>query len=856
MKKKSLILFLLLILQIDHLMSQDTFLLSGKPVSIHDCQNQIQLTRSDSVCLMNLPRLEYPSDYIPSDLPPYINNAEFPYFRGILEQVGNECGQIAAIALTFTYEIDRARELPADSPENQYPTHFTYNFGTSGYGWTGVSYFHCFEIIRTNGIPNVADYGGLSFGGNSRWMTGYDKYYNGMHNRIEQVCQIEARTPEGLDILKHWLYDHLEGSETGGMGCFYACSPWNIKTLPEGTPEAGKHVIADWGGPPTHAMAIVGYNDSIRYDYNSDGIYTNDMDINGDGKINMKDWETGGLLFADGYFGGTSFADSGFCYMMYKTLADELEDGGIWNHAIHVAKVKEPYAPLLTMKITLKHTSREKIKVITGVSPDTSLTIPQYTLSFPILNFHGGNQYMQGGNTYEENKTIEFGLDVTPLLSYVDIGVPAKFFLQVMENDPWNQSSGKIIQYSLMDLTSGIQEMSCETCPLQLVNNGMTTVSVKHIPNLNKVRILDESLPVSIIQEPYQHQMTAEGGIPPYKWSKKIPYEQELLLQNFPEINQQKLTPNDLENGFAIQPLEFSFPFYATNYDTVLVHTDGFIMFDDHDYPWPYIYDHALMLRSINTISPLMRQYLMIVPENGDGIWYEGNESYAAFRWKETCEKPLINDVEFAMILYPSGQVEFYYHNEYYLGQVPWAAGISKGDMVNYYIVDVNQLVTAKEELKVVFNPVVYPYELFLSETGLLSGTPENYYQSANMEFIVTDRQNISGYKILPFFSSMYGIQYPGYDPVTVLTQNNPNPFKDITFIEFNLDNSLNVTLEILDIKGRIITTLINSYLNQGSYDICWDGNDSNGNRCPQGIYLYRLRTGSSVFTRKMILVD
>ncbi len=41
---------------------------------------------------------------------------------------------------------------------------------------------------------------------------------------------------------------------------------------------------------------------------------------------------------------------------------------------------------------------------------------PQYTLEFPILNYQGGDQYMQGGWRPPENKTLEFGLDISPFL--------------------------------------------------------------------------------------------------------------------------------------------------------------------------------------------------------------------------------------------------------------------------------------------------------------------------------------------------------------------------------------------------------------------------------------------------------
>ena len=116
-------------------------------------------------------------------LPYTVDNTLQPYFRPLFNQSGLECGQASSIGMNFTYEINWARNLPANITQNQYATHFTYDFINGGSD-AGVSYFETWEIVKRCGNPTVADYGGLSTGGASRWMTGYDKYYNAMHNRI------------------------------------------------------------------------------------------------------------------------------------------------------------------------------------------------------------------------------------------------------------------------------------------------------------------------------------------------------------------------------------------------------------------------------------------------------------------------------------------------------------------------------------------------------------------------------------------------------------------------------------------------------------------------------------------------
>ena len=261
------------------------------------------LSPADLFVLANVPPLEVPPVYLSDNaplLPYWIDNSAQPYFRSITTQSGFECGQSAGVAFNFTYEVDRLRTVPANTGNNQYPTHFVWDFLNSGDNYVGASFFDSWEIVRTCGTMNVTDYGGtLNFGGYKRWISGYDVYYNGMKNRLNSVRAIRVDNPAGLQVLKYWLWDHLEGSSVGGVANFYAKYYSSVTTvLPPGTPEAGKYVQTSWGSSPSHAWTVCGFNDSIRFDYNNDGQYTNNLDITGDGIVDMHDWEIGGLKFA------------------------------------------------------------------------------------------------------------------------------------------------------------------------------------------------------------------------------------------------------------------------------------------------------------------------------------------------------------------------------------------------------------------------------------------------------------------------------------------------------------------------------------------------------------------------------
>lgn len=87
------------------------------------------------------------------------------------------------------------------------------------------------------------------------------------------------------------------------------------------------------------------------------------------------------------------------------------------------------------------------------------------------------------------------------------------------------------------------------------------------------------------------------------------------------------------------------------------------------------------------------------------------------------------------------------------------------------------------------------------------------------------------------------------------LSQNYPNPFNPTTTIRFGLPLSENVQLKIYDILGREVRTLVNERYDAGAYNIQWDGKNSNGRQVSTGMYIYQIRAGQFVQTRKMLLL-
>jgi len=87
------------------------------------------------------------------------------------------------------------------------------------------------------------------------------------------------------------------------------------------------------------------------------------------------------------------------------------------------------------------------------------------------------------------------------------------------------------------------------------------------------------------------------------------------------------------------------------------------------------------------------------------------------------------------------------------------------------------------------------------------------------------------------------------------LHDNYPNPFNPATTIQFDLPEQADVQLEVYNVKGQRVVTLVNGVRSAGSYSVGWDGRSTTGGRVATGVYFYRLRAGDFVQTKKMVLM-
>jgi len=82
-----------------------------------------------------------------------------------------------------------------------------------------------------------------------------------------------------------------------------------------------------------------------------------------------------------------------------------------------------------------------------------------------------------------------------------------------------------------------------------------------------------------------------------------------------------------------------------------------------------------------------------------------------------------------------------------------------------------------------------------------------------------------------------------------------PNPFKECTNIEFILSKKTFVSLEIIDITGRVIDVIVNKTLQSGKHTLVWERTNNNGTLVKKGMYYMLLQTEDGIFSKPLLVL-
>ncbi len=389
--------------------------------------------------------------HLTGNLPSTVDNASLPYLRPVFNQLGFSCGSACGIGNVFTYEMNAARSTSVNIAAHQYPYLFTYHFLNDGNQDNGT--YHMFtdawDMTMENGIPTVEEFGGFENGFPTRWVSGYATYFSGMNNRVDQYDSVKITSPSSLDTIKQWLFDHGDGSAHGGVavvtGNAFSITMEKIKT----GQAQGKSIMLGFGADlhSNHAFTIVGYDDSIRYDLNNDGQYTNTIDISGDGIVDMRDWEIGALLLVNTW--GTSFGDNGFIYLPYWSLVETPSNGGsISNNNIFFCKAKKSVSVKAALKVTINNAHRNQMAISIGIANNLQALSPSKTRSFKKQFNYAGGDFPVGG--IKDSNIIEVGFDITDLLDSINNASQYRVFFIIDAKS----NNGTVTSLSLLDYSS------------------------------------------------------------------------------------------------------------------------------------------------------------------------------------------------------------------------------------------------------------------------------------------------------------------------------------------------------------------------------------------------------------------
>jgi len=105
------------------------------------------------------------------------------------------------------------------------------------------------------------------------------------------------------------------------------------------------------------------------------------------------------------------------------------------------------------------------------------------------------------------------------------------------------------------------------------------------------------------------------------------------------------------------------------------------------------------------------------------------------------------------------------------------------------------------------------------------------------------------------FPTSIDGDLSGNFPKVYYLSQNYPNPFNANTQITFALPKSGRTKLEVFNVLGQKISTLVDEFLTAGTKTVNWDGRDEKGIPVPSGVYFYQLQAAEFRETKKMLVL-
>ena len=294
--------------------------------------------------------------------------------------------------------------------------------------------------------------------------------------------------------------------------------------------------------------------------------------------------------------------------------------------------------------------------------------------------------------------------------------------------------------------------------------------------------------------------------------------------------------------------------------------TSGNTTFDDNSNPSTTRNDGSetgISLTNISNPDSIMTVDIETRPQYGYAVAYDemgmslygfGN-SEESDKWSgvsfEAEESGYLTEIDFG-VRYPMNWTVYVYDS--FNGTSPGTLMESisgSSDRNNWVTVAVNSVpIDAGQDFFVAVKFESETYPISFDNTGTLSG--RSYYSTDGTYFDnILSAYGDANIRAKISTDAFISIEENTHLPNKIsLFPNYPNPFNPTTTLSFSLINNYHVLLEVYDIKGRNIETLVNSKLSIGRHNIRWDGSQYSS-----GIYFVKLRTENIAMNQKIMLL-
>ena len=169
--------------------------------------------------------------------------------------------------------------------------------------------------------------------------------------------------------------------------------------------------------------------------------------------------------------------------------------------------------------------------------------------------------------------------------------------------------------------------------------------------------------------------------------------------------------------------------------------------------------------------------------------------------------------------------------------ELQWKMGKGKYDLKGFRILRS----TRTESPELICGRILDPYAERYLDRGVNKGEKYHYV----IEAVANDGSTVHSQEITAHPIPLALELHPNF----------PNPFNPSTRISFTLPEPGPVRLEIFDINGRLVRTLIDGHVGKGLREANWNGRDNSGRAVASGLYFYRLTAGKEKITRKAVLI-